>query len=45
MPLFIDVAAQCAPSPSPAIAATVSNPSWNVYGGERPAGMVIFSKQ
>ena len=26
-------------------AATGSEPSWNVYGGERPAGMVIFSKQ
>lgn len=26
-------------------AATVSEPSWNVYGGERPVGMMVFSKQ
>jgi type IV secretion system protein VirB1 len=26
-------------------AATGSEPSWNVYGGERPTGMVVFSKQ
>jgi type IV secretion system protein VirB1 len=26
-------------------AATVSEPIWNVYGGERPAGMMVFSKQ
>jgi len=26
-------------------AATASEPSWNVYGGERPAGMMVFSKQ
>ncbi|MEQ1694518.1 MAG: hypothetical protein ABL901_01640 [Hyphomicrobiaceae bacterium] len=26
-------------------AETVSEPSWNVYGGERPAGMMVFSKQ
>lgn len=26
-------------------AATGSEPSWNVYGGESPAGMMVFSKQ
>ncbi|MEQ1697978.1 MAG: hypothetical protein ABL901_19270 [Hyphomicrobiaceae bacterium] len=26
-------------------AETASEPSWNVYGGERPAGMMVFSKQ
>ena len=29
----------------PVPASTESEPSWNVYGGERPAGMVVFSKQ